>query len=133
MNEYFSNVDFDTLKLKFGDEETCLKFLSEQKWDKGFVCRKCGNTNFCKGSVAFSRRCTRCKTQESATAHTMFHRCKLPLSSAFQIAWLVCKQPGISLQEISDRLNLRLMTVWKLRKKIEECMRCESGFLKPEQ
>ena len=51
----------------FSTEDDCLKFITEQKWSGGFVCRKCGHTNFCKGKTAYSRRCTRCKSEESAT------------------------------------------------------------------
>ena len=37
-----------------------------------------------------SRRCTRCKTEESATAHTIFHNLKFPVNKAFYIAYNVC-------------------------------------------
>ncbi|MFP4471469.1 MAG: transposase [Bacteroidales bacterium] len=106
----------------FSDEEKCLEFLAGEKWQNGFVCRKCGHTNFCKGKTPHSRRCTRCKHDESATAHTIFHRCKIPLTEAFEIAYLVCSTPGISSYDISRRLEKRQMTCWKFKKKITECI-----------
>jgi len=106
----------------FGSEIKCLKFLASEKWSRGFVCRKCGHTNWCKGRKPFSRRCTRCKTEESATAHTIFHKCKFPLTEAFRITYLVCHNHSISSLKLSEELNLRQMTCWKFKKKIAECI-----------
>ena len=131
MQEYFQNLDINKLMEAFGNEQLCLSFLAENKWKTGFVCRKCGNTRWCAGSKPFSRRCTLCKTQESATAHTTFHRCKIPLPQAFQLSWYVCHNPEMSLQELAEKMNMRTMTVWKMRTKIKECIKCNSGFIKP--
>ncbi|PKP51792.1 MAG: hypothetical protein CVT92_11935 [Bacteroidetes bacterium HGW-Bacteroidetes-1] len=103
-------------------EHLILKILADQKWKDGFVCRKCGNNNYCKGKKAFSRRCTRCKTEESATAHTVFHRCKLPLTEAMAIAQMICSQHDVSTYEISRQLDKRQMTCWKFKTKILECL-----------
>jgi len=110
---------FDDL---FSTEEGCLKFISEQKWPEGFACKKCGHTNFCKGKTLFSRRCTRCKSEESATAHTIFHRCHIPISEALRMVYMVCKEPEISSYELSRQLEKRQMTCWKLKSKLMECI-----------
>ena len=122
MKSVFKNIsiiEFDDL---FSSEEKCLKFLSDEKWKLGFVCKKCGHTNYCKGKKAYSRRCTKCKSEESATAHTAFHKCKFPLTEAFKITFLVCSNPDISSYKLSDEINLRQMTCWKFKKKITECL-----------
>jgi two-component system, sensor histidine kinase LadS len=106
----------------FSNEESCLKFLADYKWKDGYVCRKCGHENFCKGKKPFSRRCTRCKTDESATAHTIFHHCKIALPDAFKLAQLVCLQPDISSYEISRLFDKRQMTCWKFKTRITECL-----------
>ncbi|MCD4735530.1 MAG: transposase [Bacteroidales bacterium] len=105
----------------FVDENKCLEFIAGEKWKNGFTCRKCGHTNYCKGRKPFSRRCTRCKTEESATAHTIFHRCRIPITEAFKIAYMVCNTPEISSYEISRELDRRQMTCWKFKKKMLEC------------
>ncbi len=115
-------VKFDQI---FSTDDLALEYLSEEKWKEGFTCRFCGNTNFCKGKTAFARRCTRCKREESATAHTMFHRCKIPLADAMKIAYMVCHKPGISTYEISREIELRQMTCWKFKKKIMECIKSQ--------
>lgn len=118
----FKSIDIARFDEIFSDEGMVMKFLADEKWRDGFVCRKCGHSNFCRGKTPYSRRCTRCKGEESATAHTMFHRCKIPLTEAFKIAYMVCNSPGISSREISRQMDIRQMTCCKLKKKIMECL-----------
>lgn len=122
------NLTKEFAKVLFNDDEKVLKFISEIKWSEGFKCRKCGNNNYCEGKSPYSRRCTRCKTEESATSHTMFHNCKFPVSKAFYIAYTVCMEgKDISSYEYSDQLGLNQMTCWKFRKKIKDCLQQHSG------
>ena len=120
-------IEYDELAVnirqRFPDEETCLKFLADFKWKEGFRCRKCGHTNYCKGKTPYSRRCTRCKKEESATAHTIFHRCKIPMTKAFEMAFMVCSMPEISSGTISKKLEIRQMTCYTFQKKIKLCLR----------
>ncbi len=107
----------------FQSDEKCLEFLAELKWSDGFTCRKCGNTNYCPGKTPYSRRCTRCKTEESASAGTIFHNCKFPVSKAFYIAYNVCKgKEEISTYEFARRLSLRQMTCWNFKTKIRQAI-----------
>ena len=109
----------EELGLLFASDEKCLELLASMKWEEGFVCRKCGNENWCPGKSPSSRRCTRCKMEESASAATVFHNCKFPVSKAFYIAWHVCKKrENISSYEFARRLSLRQMTCWNFKKKI---------------
>jgi len=124
----FKAIDFSEFNKRFSAAEQCLSVIADEKWHDGYVCRKCGNTNYCIGKTPFSRRCTRCKTDESATAHTIFHRCRIPITDAFEIAYMVCGSPGISSYELSRRLETRQMTCWKFKKRIMECLEQGSGL-----
>ena len=118
-------IDLSTEELSelFSNDEACLEFLASLKWADGYVCRKCGNTNYCHGKTPHSRRCTRCKSEESATTGTIFHHCKFPVSKAFYIAFNVCKgNDNISTYEFARRLSLRQMTCWNFRSKIFAAM-----------
>jgi hypothetical protein len=107
----------------FSSDEKCMEFLSAVKWSNGFICRKCGNTNFCSGKTPHSRRCTKCKTEESAAAGTIFHNCKFPVSKAFYIAYNVCKgKEDLSTYEFARRLSLRQMTCWNFKTKIQHAV-----------
>lgn len=122
MSISFKQLDISELSAYFSKKDECLKFLAEKKWESGFVCHKCGNTNFCKGKTIYARRCTRCKTEESATAHTIFHRCHIPITEAFRIVYLVCHDPAVSTYELSRLLDLRQMTCWKLKSRLIDCI-----------
>ena len=107
----------------FNSDEKCLEFLSEVKWENGFTCHKCGHDNYCAGKTPFSRRCTKCKTEESATSGTIFHNCKFPIHKAFFIAYNVCKgKEELSTYEFARRLSLRQMTCWNFRTKIRNAI-----------
>lgn len=114
-----SEADFERL---YYCDNNCLEILSRSKWKDGFICRHCGNTNYCKGNAPLSRRCTKCKREESVTAHTTFHRCKVPMKDAFKMAYLICQDTDISTYELSRIMNLRQMTCWKFKKRITDCL-----------
>lgn len=120
---FVKEISEEQLAELFKSDDKCLEFLASVKWEEGFVCRKCGNTNFCHGKTPYSRRCTKCKTEESAAAGTIFHNCKFPLHKAFYIAYNVCKgKEELSTYEFARRLSLRQMTCWNFRKKIKEAV-----------
>jgi hypothetical protein len=116
-------MDLEKFVDTFNDDEHCLEFLANQKWKEGYICKKCGHTNYCRGKTPYSRRCTRCKHEESATANTIFHRCHLPLTEAFRMVYMVCSDPKVSSYEISRQLEIRQMTCWKLKSRLLECIR----------
>jgi hypothetical protein len=116
-------IPFDKLNIAaFTSDEQCLQLIADEKWKEGYTCRKCGHDNYCKGKTPFSRRCTRCKHEESATSHTIFHRCRIPLREAFTIISLVCSDPAISTYELSRKMELRQMTCWKLKSRLMQCI-----------
>lgn len=107
----------------FEDATKVLKFVADIKWQNGYSCRNCGHNNYCEGKTASSRRCTRCKKEESATSHTIFHNIKFPVNKAFFIAYNVCVLGNeFSSYNFSDQLGLNQMTCWKFRKRIQNCM-----------
>ena len=118
------NISPNTIEELFVSDEKCLEFLADLKWADGFTCRKCGNTNFCAGKSSFSRRCTKCKSEESATSGTIFHNCKFPIHKAFFIAYNVCKgKQDVSTYEFARRLALRQMTCWNFKTKIQSALK----------
>lgn len=117
------HIDIDLFTANFSTIEECLNFIADQKWANGFICRKCGHDNFCKGKTPFARRCTRCKHEESATAHTIFHRCHIPITEAFRIVYMVCHNPSVSTYELSRQIELRQMTCWKLKSRLMDCIK----------
>jgi len=120
--EHIKQLDKKTFYSIFKDEEECLRVLSEHKWKDGFRCRKCGHTNYCKGRTPYSRRCTRCKYEESARAFTLFHRCHIPLTVGFSMMYRICNDEEISTYKLSDIYSLRQMTCWRFKKNVLKCI-----------
>lgn len=124
MSEIFNEgLGPEQLEAMFQSDEKCLEFLANLKWANGFICKKCGNSNSCAGKELFSRRCTKCKSKETATNGTIFHGVKFPISKAFYIAYNVCKgKENISTYEFGRRLSLRQMTCWNFKTKIQHAL-----------
>ena len=122
LRKLFITMDMSQFHDVFDSEDKCLAILAASKWKDGFICHKCGGTRYGKGKGQYSRRCTSCKTEESATAHTIFHHCKMDLPVAFEIAYMVCSTPDIAASRISEILETRHMTCLNFKKKILECI-----------
>jgi hypothetical protein len=107
----------------FKTENDCLKYISEIKWEQGYVCKKCKAEKYIKGKKPFNRRCLKCKYDESPTAGTMFDKVKFSILIAFHIVFkVVTKKKGMSSLEISREFELRQKTCWEFKWKIQQAM-----------
>jgi two-component system, sensor histidine kinase LadS len=118
------NVDYVEFSKLYPDQDSCLKFLAEKKWVGEYRCRKCENTVFCAGRTPHSKRCTKCRYEESATAFTLLHKCKIPLDKAFYAIFLIFFSRGkITSVSMSEKLNIRQSTCWTFMQKVNEAIR----------
>lgn len=85
----FNGVTLKEFKTRFKTNEDCMSYLAEQKWKEGYRCIKCAHTQYHKGRQWFYKRCVACGYDESATANTLFHRCKLNLLTVFELAFRI--------------------------------------------
>lgn len=125
-----NTIPFDDFKKFFDSDDACYAMLEGLKWQNGFECIKCGNSKFGKGKGERARRCTKCGTNESVTANTIFHRIHFPILKGFYMLFLVNKHgDNLISKDLSEIVDLRLATCWKFSKKIKakivECK--ESG------
>jgi len=115
-------VPYEEFLQIFPDELACQRYIDEIKWREGYICKKCGNVKFCKGTKIFSRRCTKCGYNESVTAFTFLHKCKFSLVKAFYIMMKVNKYgEEVNCAELARELDMRKSTVWEFKSKIMEC------------
>lgn len=114
----------------FSKENDCLKYLAEIKWpNKEYSCKKCGHTNYCKGKQNYSRRCTRCKYDESPIAGTLFERIGFSLLRAFHIIYaLSVRKKGISSYEIESEFSISQDTCWAFRNKVQSVMKSTGKY-----
>lgn len=109
---------------RFQSEDDCFAYLAAIKW-KGnqYICRKCGNTTFHKGRSPYSRRCNRCKYDESVTAGTIFHRLKFSILTAFQIIQLMAtSNKGNTSVELSHQFGITQTTALIFKYKVQSVM-----------
>lgn len=120
----FKGVNSIKFHNTFSCDDDCYRYLTDIKWyDNDYQCKKCGHTKYCKGVKPFSRRCMKCKYDESPTAGTMFDKCKFPLQLAFHIAFKIStKKKGMSSMELSQEFELRQKTCWEFKWKIQQAM-----------
>jgi len=117
-------VDLPEFSKIYPDDNACLRFLAEKKWGINFNCRKCGHDNYCAGKTEYSRRCTKCRYEESATAFTLLHKCKIPLTKAFYSIFLIYRSKGqVSSVHLSEVLKIRQSTCWSFSQKITTAMK----------
>lgn len=129
MEKKYKSLSIFDFQKKFPDDLSCLRYLAKIKWSKGYECKKCGNTRFCKGIQEYDRQCTKCHYLESPTAGTLFHKCKFPLLKAFYIVYYVStSKKGISSTELSRKLELRQKTCWLFKQKVMKAMESSQNF-----
>ena len=109
----YKGISLARFNKSFQNDEDCYKYLAGIKW-KGdsFVCKRCGNTHYCKGQLPFARRCTRCKHDESPTAGTIFNKIRISLLTAFRIIFDMCvSEKSISSSKQAEDINFLNGTV----------------------
>ena len=117
-------LDFGEFSQLYPDKEACFAYLADLKWSAGYHCRKCGHSKCCDGREPHSRRCTRCRYAESATAYTLLQKCKFSTVKAFYAVFLLHTHKGrYSAQEMSHLLDLRQATCWSFSQKVTEAIR----------
>ena len=102
----------------FPDDAACLDYLTWLRWgDAGFGCHLCGSVG-----RGWSRRdgvswdCGSCGSRTSATAGTIFHHTRTPLTVWFRAGWeLTTRANGVSARGIQRTLGLgSYQTAWTM-------------------
>lgn len=99
----------------FATEEACLDAVVRARWPQGFVCPNCAATKGWRLNGRPLVQCSQCDHQTSATAGTIFHSRKLPLTMIFRIIYLVMVQKsGISITGVSREtgVNYKTAELW---------------------
>lgn len=103
------------LRAWFDQDWKCLDYLDWLRWPDGFICPHCGWDEGWRGSD-WRWRCAGCDRRVSATAGTIFHGTRTPLTVWFSAAWLlVNSKTGISATQLRREMGLgSLQTAWTM-------------------
>jgi transposase-like protein len=108
---------------RFNDELSCREHLFSIRWSKGFVCPKCGHTEYYVIKERNTYQCKKCRHQTSVTAGTVMDKTHLKLVIWFWAIYLVAKDKrGCSASQISRELELPYKTAWFLVHRIRKSM-----------
>jgi transposase-like protein len=126
--EIFKGENLVEFTERFKTDDDCKEYLSSIKWSEGYTCRRCEHTN-ATIRKDFSRCCTRCKTIESTTAHTLFHKVKFGIRKAFLIVFeMTASTKGLSDNQIAKRYGISRPTAWLFTKKIRLAMKSSEQY-----
>ncbi|MCR6641166.1 MAG: IS1595 family transposase [Sporocytophaga sp.] len=125
----FKSINYLEFIERFSSESDCYQYLVDLKWDKGYKCRRCGNSGWVKGKKWYYRRCKSCSYDESATSGTLFHKIKFPILKAFHILFRIStKKKGMSTVELANEFGLQQKTCWLFKAKIQEAMKSSGKY-----
>jgi len=117
------DVDFEEFSKIYPDRDTCYKYLSVLKWKDGYQCKKCGSSNYLSGQLPYSRRCTKCRYEESVINNTIFQNSRIPINKAFYMLYLIYSTKGkISSHKLSEILSIRQGTCWSYSSKMKKLL-----------
>ena len=120
----FRGVNSIKFNQRFKSDNDCLEYLAEVKWQNGYKCKRCENDKFGNGKHIHNRRCTKCRYDESPTVGTMFEKLKFSILIAFHIVFKIStKKKGMSSLELSNEFELRQMTCWSFKQKVQQVMK----------
>jgi len=129
MEQRFKSLTIFEFQKRFPDEKSCMDYLTELKWSKGFECPQCRNTKYCNGDKEHIRQCTQCNYLVSPTSGTLFHKVKFPLLKSFYIVYFMStSSKGISSTELSRKLGLRQKTCWLFKLKVMHAMKSSGNY-----
>jgi transposase-like protein len=120
-----SPLNLSNLMTRFDTEIKCREFLESLRWPDGAPCPKCESKEIArvKGREAVLR-CTKCQTQFTVTAGTVFNDSHLPLSKWFVATFILTQsKKGVSACQIQRMLGIgSYKTAWYLCHRIRSAM-----------
>ena len=107
------SITFKEFRTRFSTEESCRAELFRLRFPNGFVCPKCGCTEYYPVRGRNTFQCRACRYQTSVTAETVMHRTHLPLTAWFWAIYLCATDKrGISAVQLSRTLNICYESAW---------------------
>lgn len=107
----------------FKDEETCKKYLANQRWSLGVTCPHCGSEKVYTTNRGFKCGNKECHKKFTVISGTIFENTKIGLRTWFAAMYLcTAHKKGISSLQLSRDLNITQKTAWFLLHRIREML-----------
>lgn len=122
-------ITIEQFRNNFKTNDDCLRFLMDRKWGKGYTCIKCGCNEYVKGRKWFYKRCKCCMYDESVTANTGLHKCKLDMMKVFEIGFRIgVRKKGMSSNELAREFGCQQKSAWLLKAKFQNIMQSSNNY-----
>ena len=107
----------------FKDEETCLAYWEQIRWNGNTTCPHCEAVNPYKTKQGYKCKNVECQKKFTAIVGTVFESTKLPLRTWFGAFYLCANhKKGISSLQLSRDLGIHQKSAWFLLHRIRETM-----------
>ena len=115
--------DYAELRSWFRTDAACLDYLDLLRWPDGFVCPHCEDTASWRLPDG-RHKCHGCRRRVSATADTIFHGTRTPLTLWFAAAWeMSTRKNGVSALYIQQTLGIgSYQTAWAMLHRLRTVM-----------
>lgn len=107
----------------YGTEKKCRQALFNLRWPNGFVCPKCGATEYYALKSRQLYQCVTCRHQVSLISNTIFEATKLPLTIWFLAIYLITQsKDGISSLNMKRLLGISYNAALRVKHKLQHVM-----------
>ena len=108
----------------FNNEETCLSYWEQVRWNGNVTCPHCGNGNPYKTNRGYKCKNKECQKKFSSLVGSIFENSKMPLRTWFGAIYLCCNhKKGISSLQLSRDLGIHQKSAWFLLHRIRETLK----------
>ncbi len=114
----------------FKDEETCKKYLAQNRWNGKITCPHCNHDKVYITKVGYKCASSDCYKKFSVTVGTIFENTKVPLRIWFAAIYLgTAHKKGISSLQLSRDLNITQKTAWFVLHRLRAMLKTETPFM----
>jgi len=117
-------LNLDNFDSRYGDEQSCINYLIEQRWPDGRVCcLYCGSLSLYRLKRRYSYQCKDCHHQFSPKTGFPFERSKIPLRKWLKVLFLMTsRKHSVSSVQIADDLGITQKTAWNIMHDLRDFM-----------
>ena len=115
----------DNLHQQFPDDNACLDYIFQQRFNGMIACPKCGvaEPKYYRVRSKKVYECKDCGNQISPLANTIFHKSETPLKKWFYAMYMFSvSRNGVSGKELERTLGVTYKTAWRMCKQIRLMM-----------
>lgn len=116
----------------FSDEQVCIDFLVQQRWNGSPICPYCGSNKWYSIENRKRFKCgnKECYKKYSVTVGTCFHASNIPLSTWLPAMYLLTNhKKGISSCQLAKDLGICQKTAWFMLHRMRASLKEKDSFL----